>query len=106
MSERIYAPDKWVIIEITNNKGESHRRVLGSWYGGFAGSNSWRASSGITEVIDEGDHYRVLNESGSTYNCFKGCEGMSSYTMGILSRMQEDAKEDGAKVEQVEIVNA
>lgn len=106
MSERVYAPDKWVIIEITNSKGKSHRRVLGSWYGGFAGSNSWRASSGITEVKDEGDYWSVLNESGSTYNCFKGCEGMSGYTMNVLDRMMSDAKEDGGNIKIVEIENA
>jgi hypothetical protein len=106
MSDRVYAPDKWVVIEITNKEGVSHKRVLGSWYGGFANGDSWRASSGITEVIDEGDHYRVLNESGSTYNCFKGCEGMSGYTMGVLSRMQKQTEEDGGKIEVVEIQNA
>lgn len=103
MSGNVYAPDKWVIIEIKNKDHEAHRRVLGSWYGGFAGSDSWRASSGITEVIDEGDHYHVLNESGSTYNCFKGCEGMSGYTMGVLSRMQKQAEEDGGSIEVVKL---
>lgn len=106
MSKRVYAPDKWVIIEITNSKGESHRRVLGSWYGGFAGSDSWRASSGIESTTDEGDYWAVLNSSGSTYNCFKGCEGMSAYTMGVLDRMMRDAEEDGGKIEVVEMENA
>lgn len=106
MSERVYAPDKWVIIEITNKSGVSHRRVLGSWYGGFASGDSWRASSGIESIKDEGDYWAILNTSGSTYNCFKGCEGMSGYTMGVLSRMQEDAKEDGGSVELVEIKDA
>ncbi len=101
MSDRVYAPDKWVIIEIKNKDHEAHRRVLGSWYGGFVGSDSWRASSGITEVIDEGDHYRILNESGSTYNCFKGCEGVSGYTAGVLARMQKQTEEDGGSIEVV-----
>lgn len=103
MSERVYAPDKWVAIEITNKEGVSHRRILGSWYGGFAGSNSWRASSGIESIEDKGDYWAVLNTSGSTYNCFKGCEGMSGYTMGVLSQMQEQASQDGGKVEVVEL---
>lgn len=103
MSDRKYAPDKWVIIEITNKDGESHRRVLASWYGGFANGDSWRASSGITEVIDEGDAYRILNESGSTYVCVKGCEGMSAYTMGILSNMQKQADGDGGTIKIVDL---
>ena len=65
MSDRIYTPDRWEVINITNSKGVSHRRILGSWYGGFAGSDSWRASSGITEVIDDGDAWRVVNDKGS-----------------------------------------
>lgn len=103
MSDRTYAPDKWVAIEITNSQGLSHRRILGSWYGGFAGSDSWRASSGITEVIDEGDAWKVINESGSTYICVKGCEGMSAYTMGVLSRMQKQTSEDGGSIEVVQL---
>ena len=103
MSDRVYAPDKWVIIEITNKSGESHRRVLGSWYGGFAGSDSWRASSGIENVKDMNDYWEVLNTSGSTYNCFKGCEGMSAYTMGVLDRMMRDAKQDGGNIEVVQL---
>ena len=103
MSNRTYAPDKWVIIEIKSKDGESHRRVLGTWYGGFTTSDSWRASSGIKSVSDEGDYWAILNASGSTYNCFKGCEGMGAYTMGVLSRMQEQASEDGGSIEVVQL---
>lgn len=103
MSTRKYAPDKWVIVEIKNDKGESHRRVLGSWYGGFAKGDSWRMSSGITEVLDEGDSYKILNESGSTYHCVKGCEGMSAYTMGILASYQKEMSETNGSIEVVEL---
>lgn len=103
MSTREYAPDKWVIVEIKNAKGESHRRVLGSWYGGFARGDSWRMSSGITEVIDEGDTYKIMNESGSTYYCVKGCEGMSAYSMGVLSTYQREMSEHGGSIEVVEL---
>ena len=100
---RDYTPDKWVIVEITNKGGASHRRVLGSWYGGFTQGDSWRMSSGIESVKDEGDYWAVLNTSGSTYNCMKGCEGMSGYTMGVLAHMQKQASEDGGKIEVVEL---
>ena len=103
MSDREYAPDKWVIVEITNDDGASHRRVLGSWYGGFTQGDAWRMSSGIDEVIDEGDCYKIINSSGSTYYCVKGCEGMSAYTMNILASYQEELKERGGKIEVVEL---
>lgn len=103
MSDREYAPDKWVIVEIKRKDGDTHRRVLGSWYGGFARGDSWRMSSGITEVIDEGDCYKVLNESGSTYYCVKGCEGMSAYSMGVLSNYKEEMAAHGGSIEVVEL---
>ena len=103
MSERSYSPDKWVIVEITRKDGASHRRVLGSWYGGFAGSDSWRMSSGVEDVVDEGDCYKIKNTSGSTYYCVKGCEGMSAYTMGVLAHYKEEMKADGGSIEVVEL---
>lgn len=103
MSDNVYTPDKWVIIEITSKTGEVHRRVLGSWYGGFAGSDSWRASSGVEAVEDKGDYWSILNTSGSTYDCFKKCVGMSSYTMGVLANMQKRAADDGGKIEVVDL---
>ena len=81
MSE--YTPDKWVVIEITMDDTKV-QRILSSWYGGFAGSNSWRLSSGITEVEELEDSFVFKNNSGSVYTCYKRRYGMSSYTAGIL----------------------
>jgi hypothetical protein len=83
-----YTPDRWVIVEINSTEHGKIRKVLGSWYGGFAGSDSWRMNSGIQEVIDRGQYYDIVGYSGSIYKCYKGSEGMSSYT----SRVYEDYK--------------
>ena len=80
---REYTPDCWVVIEIDYD-GEKFQKILSSWYGGFAGSNSWRLSSGVTEVEELEDSYIIKNESGSVYTCYKRRYGMSSYTAGIL----------------------
>ena len=88
MSE--YTPDKWVVIEIAM-EGTTVQRILSSWYGGFAGSNSWRLSSGITEVEELEDSYIIKNESGSVYTCYKRRYGMSSYTAGILEDFKKQA---------------
>ena len=81
MSE--YTPDKWVVIEIDYGE-EKIQKILSSWYGGWAGSDSWRLSSGITAVEELEDSYIIKNESGSVYTCFKKRYGMSSYAMSIL----------------------
>jgi len=76
-------PDKWVVIEIVTPHA-TIRKVLASWYGGFANGDSWKVSSGITKTIDNDNHYLFHNESGSIYQCFKHCQGMSGYTAGLL----------------------
>ena len=88
MSE--YTPDCWVVIEIAADN-TTVQRILSSWYGGFAGSNSWRLSSGITEVEELEDSYIIKNESGSVYTCYKRRYGVSSYTARILEDFKKQA---------------
>ena len=45
-----YNPDYWVVVEITDPKGESHRRVLAAWAGSYIYGSSWRMSSGIEKT--------------------------------------------------------
>ena len=88
MSE--YTPDKWVVIEIAM-EGSTVQRILSSWYGGWAGSDSWRLSSGITEVEELEDSYIIRNESGSIYTCYKERYGMSFYSMSMLESFKKQA---------------
>ena len=88
MSE--YTPDKWVVIEIAMDN-TTVQRILSSWYGGWAGSDSWRLSSGITEVEELEDSYIIRNESGSVYTCFKKRYGMSAHTMAVLEDFKKQA---------------
>ena len=85
-----FTPDKWVVIEIAM-EGTVTQKILSSWYGGWAGSDSWRLSSGITEVEELEDSYIIKNESGSVYTCYKRRYGMSSYTAGILEDFKKQA---------------
>lgn len=91
-----YTPDRWVVISITRNKNVDIRpdvyRMFGSWYGGYLGSNSWRLNSGITKMVDKGDHYEVHGNSGSVYFCYKKCYGTSGYGAGVLNDMIDNAK--------------
>ena len=88
-----YFPDRWVVVEIAT-PDSTIQKVLASWYdNGFTGSDSWRVSSGITETIENEDHYLFHNESGSIYKCFKESQGMSAYTAGMLEDWTKDLPE-------------
>ena len=76
-----YVPDKWVIVETVTSEGTT-RKVLASWYGSYLGADEWRLSSGITYTEDVEGAYIFHNESGSTYECILGRQGMSTYTTG------------------------
>lgn len=89
-----YTPDLWQIVEITPKdiRNPPYCRIMASWYGGFAGSNSWKLSSGITEVKDKDTYWEVLNYSGSVYILYKNCKGMSSLGSSILAQYKSDAE--------------
>jgi hypothetical protein len=76
-----------MIVKITGK--DSHYRVFGSWYGGYAGSDSWRMNSGITSMIEEDDHYLFIGSTGSTYACHKDMYGASSYGYGVAKGYEE-----------------
>lgn len=95
----MYSPDRWVIVEVKfNDTGESERKVLASWYGGYLGNDSWKLSSGITKVIEHEQYYEIHNYSGSIYNCYKAAIGMSGYTAGVYEsfRKQLEEKQSGS----------
>ena len=91
-----YAPDVWVIVEISGSKVENspYHRVLAGWYGGFTGSDEWKMNSGITQIIDKGNWYEIHGHSGSIYNCNKQVERLSSYTGSIFSSYAEKNCDD------------
>jgi hypothetical protein len=82
-----YAPDKWMIVKITGK--DPHYRVFGSWTGGYAGPEEWRMNSGITQMIEEDDHYLFIGASGSTYACHKDTYGANMFGMSIARSYEE-----------------
>lgn len=88
-----YAPDLWVIVEIhVHETDEVVQKVFASWFGGYLGSDRWKMSSGVTEIIDQENHYEIHNHSGSIYNCGKNNQGISGYASGVLEDMKEKLK--------------
>lgn len=104
MSNRIYEPDKWVMVKITSKEHGVIYKVMASWYGGFAGSNSWKLSSGTikAEFDTEFNRYHFHQVTDSVYSCHKNTYGMSMYTQGILSTWQESLEGTDRTIEVLE----
>ena len=98
---RKYEPDRWVVIEVEHN-GEVMRKVLGSWYGGYLGSDSWKISSSINEVVELPNAYEFHNESGSIYIGYKNSYGTSSYAQSVFNGLQKQSEEAGIRIRVVE----
>ncbi len=75
--------DYWCIIKIPNK--EPIYKVFATWKGGYLGSDSWKANSGIEKVIDKETHYEIIGFSGSIYICYKTAYGTTSYGVSILN---------------------
>ena len=74
--------DYWCIIKMQYK--EPVYKVFATWKGGYLGSDSWRANSGIKKVIDKETHYEIIGLSGSIYICNKTAYGTTSYGDNIL----------------------
>ena len=99
-----YSPDRWVIIEFNSEKYGVIRKILAGWYGGYAGSDSWKLSSGICTFEDKGDFYESLQESGSTYGLYKASEGFTGLTAGLSKHWGLQLEEQGCRIQQVSVL--
>lgn len=89
-----YTPDKWVILECIL-RGETHYKVLGTWYGGYAAGDQWKLNSGIEHATRDNNKISFWGYSGSVYECHDTpeCYGMSMYTSSILNSWLEKLKD-------------
>ena len=96
-----YYPDKWVVVKIGTElyMSDPIYKVFASWYGGFAGSDSWKLNSGITKATLEDDVYAFEGSSGSIYHCHKNIYGTNMYGQGVLDQMITNAKARGITME-------
>jgi hypothetical protein len=87
-----YTPDRWVVISLNTTDGTPPtEHVLGGWYGGYLGSDSWRRSSAIqSHDVDEEGAYVFQNVSGSTYRCFPSRYGLTGLTGSVLHQMKDE----------------
>ena len=78
-----YTPDRWVVVNFNNN-GERFNKVLVEWKGGYLDGDYWRMNSGITEAIEEPEHWLFYGASGSVYRCAKGRYGVTGLAASVL----------------------
>lgn len=98
-----YDPNRFVVVKITvsdpNPYPTEHYRVFACWYGGYAGSDSWKLNSGITEVTRDGDLLHFKGTSGSVYTCHVETYGTSGYGYGVLQNLIEQQAKQGVTIE-------
>jgi len=94
-----YRPDKWVVVKISGNGHAPIHKVFACWYGGYAGSDSWKLNSGITKATLEGFVYSFEGSSGSVYECHKDIYGTNFYGMSVLQSMIDNASKNGITIE-------
>ena len=97
----MYTPDRWVVVKITgyNDRQKPIYKVFASWYGGFAGADSWKLNSGITKATLEGYVYSFEGYSGSVYECHIDSYGANFYGSSVLDDMIENSKDKGITIE-------
>lgn len=90
-----YEPDCWVVLQWSGLLvPKTYHRVLAGWNGGLIGRDHWQLSSGVVEVQDCGIYWRVVNHSGSVYNCYKTDEGFNPFTTMIFNRYHSQNNSD------------
>jgi hypothetical protein len=94
-----YTPDRWVVIKITGPDTPPVHKVFACWFGGYAGSDSWKLNSGITKATLEGNCYSFEGSSGSVYECHKDSYGYNMYGGSVLHKMIDNASANGVTIE-------
>ena len=94
-----YTPDRWVVVRITDADSPPIHKVFACWFGGYAGSDSWKLNSGITRAYEDGHCFMFDGSSGSTYACHKASYGTNMYGHGVLQNMIAKAEKNGIIME-------
>ena len=55
----------------------------------------------MKDLVDEGDFYSSMQESGSIYHLYKNSEKLSVYQLGILAGWELQLKEQGVTIKVV-----
>lgn len=95
-----YTPDKWTIIDYSQQYSDKDRyAVMAGWGGGFTTGASWKRSSPIIAVQDGGECWNVCTLSGSTYVLRKLSHGVTGMTAQLISQASLNVLTEEAVVE-------
>jgi hypothetical protein len=94
-----YTPDRWVVVKITDADSPPIYKVFACWFGGYAGSDSWKLNSGITKATLDGNVYSFEGSSGSVYDCHKDTYGYNMYGGSVLHKIIDKAEKNNIKME-------
>lgn len=103
----ILIPDGWVIFKITpkNNDDDTFHKIFATW----RLEEAWRFSSGafsLNSLLDRGDYFEWVQESGSVYKLTKdGEDGFTYYTGSVMHNIVKKLKEEEFIVERLKIGN-
>lgn len=103
MSIDIYNPDNWVIVKFNSKEHGSAYKVLGGWSGGYLDGDSWRLSSGLNDIEEDGEYYLMHNHSGSVYKCHKDGNGMGYLSANQYNIMKKQVEEAGAEISTITV---
>jgi hypothetical protein len=90
-----YHPDKWVVVKIAGPDTPPIHKVFACWYGGYAGSDSWKLNSGITKATLFENCFEFEGSSGSVYYCGKYMYGTNMYGQGVLNNLIDKIEKTG-----------
>ena len=111
----LYNPDNWQLILVTptDTTCEPYYKILAGWSGSYMYGSNWKLSSGVEQVIDQGndpegfglygDSWRVPQSSGSVYILRKTSEGPKLATFGVIEDLMWEYPE--LKLEVVKMGN-
>lgn len=87
-------PDRWVVVKLTGPDTVLYK-ILAGWYGGYTGSDEWKMSSKIVDIVNNrDDSHSFSGESGSEYICYHKAYGTSGYTQSVFNRLKEGVDEN------------
>jgi hypothetical protein len=74
-----YNPDHWRILKVKLDGNDLYYRIISTWHGSYLSGESWKISSPIVDVKDEGNRYLTTTHTGSVYELMKYSESENSY---------------------------
>ena len=91
-----YNPDRWLLLKL----GEV-QKVLAGWSGGYLDGDSWKLSSGVNNIEEDGDYWLFHNYSGSIYKCHKNAQGTTILSGAKYAEYEKHCKKAGANFETI-----